>query len=175
MSLWHFAGLVGLFNLMTFGNGPVMVPMLQQHLVAGAGILTPDQLLYAFAIARVTPGQANTYVAAIGWMLYGWAGAILATIAIQLPGYLMLPLMRLWERFRHAARVRGFVRGLTATSVGLIFAATIEIGRDTLTGWVPVLVLALALLALEWRRWHPLAAIAGAGGVGLALRVAGLG
>ena len=108
-------------------------------------------------------------------MLYGWAGAVLSTVAIMLPGYLMLPLLRLWHRFRHAARVKGFVRGLTATSVGLIAAATIDIGRDTLTGWVPVLVLALALLALEWRRWHPPAALAGAGAAGIGMRLAGLG
>src|SRR5205085_1144298 len=81
--------LIALFNVMTFGNGPVMIPLLHTHLVEGSRILTEDQLLYAFTIARVTPGQANFYVVSIGYMLYGITGAIVATLAIILPGYIM--------------------------------------------------------------------------------------
>lgn len=40
-----------------------------------AGVLSLDHLLYAFAIARVIPGQASAYVAAIGYMLHGLRGA----------------------------------------------------------------------------------------------------
>ena len=36
MSLWTLALLIALYNLMTFGNGPVMIPLLQTHLVGGA-------------------------------------------------------------------------------------------------------------------------------------------
>ena len=59
MSFWKLALLIALFNVMTFGNGPVMIPLLQTHLVEGSRVLTQDQLLYAFTIARITPGQAN--------------------------------------------------------------------------------------------------------------------
>ena len=45
MSLWTLALLIALYNLMTFGNGPLMIPLLQTHLVGGAKILTEDQLL----------------------------------------------------------------------------------------------------------------------------------
>src|SRR6266852_7834169 len=94
MSLWRLTLLIALFNVMTFGNGPVMIPLLQNHLVEGSRVLTEDQLLYAFTIARVTPGQANFYVASIGYMLYGMPGAIVATLVIILPGYIMSPLRR---------------------------------------------------------------------------------
>ena len=61
-------------NMLTFGNGTVMAAILQQSLVERAHVLTNDQLLYAFALARVTPGQANLYVASIGYMLFGLPG-----------------------------------------------------------------------------------------------------
>jgi len=66
VSLLELCALVFTFNALTFGNGPAMIPLLQANLVDRRGVLSTDQLLYAFTIARVTPGQANTYVAAIG-------------------------------------------------------------------------------------------------------------
>ena len=133
MSLWKLALLIALFNLMTFGNGPVMIPLLHTHLVEGARILTEDQLLYAFTIARVTPGQANFYVVSIGYMLYGITGAIVATLAIILPGYIMIPLLHGYEHLRDSRWINGFTKGLTVTSVGLILAAVVQIARAELT------------------------------------------
>ncbi len=156
MSLLELCAVVFLYNAMTFGNGPVMVPLLQDDLVDGRGVLTTDQLLYAFTIARVTPGQANTYVAAIGYMLHGLVGALATTVAIVLPGYLMLPLLWGYQRLRGVHLIPAFTRGLTVASVGLIFAATLSIGRATLTGWVSLVVLAAALAMAQLLRWNPL-------------------
>src|SRR5439155_18420099 len=139
MSLWKLALLIALFNLMTFGNGPVMIPLLQTHLVGGAGVLTQDQLLYAFTIARVTPGQANLYVASIGYMLYGIPGAIIATLAIILPGYIMIPLLHGYEHLRHSRWIKSLTKGLTVTSVGLILASVVQIRSTQLNqsiSWV---------------------------------------
>ena len=138
MSLLGLVTLVLGFNLLTFGNGPVMVPLLQRHLVEQGGILSLDQFLYAYALGRATPGQANLYVAALGYMTYGWAGALATIAAIQLPGYLMLPLVRGYERFRDVRAVRGFTRGLTAVSVSLMLSVTWDIGRQTLSDAITV-------------------------------------
>jgi chromate transporter len=156
VSLLELCGVMFLYNAMTFGNGPVMVPLLQDDLVDRRGVLSTDQLLYAFTIARVTPGQANTYVAAIGYMLHGLVGALATTAAILLPGYLMLPLMWGYQRLRAVSVVPAFTRGLTVASVGLIFAATLTIGRRTLTGWVSLVVFAAALAMAQLLKWNPL-------------------
>jgi len=148
MSLPRLTFLIFLFNLLTFGNGPAMIPLLQKELVEKAGVLSLDQLLYAFAIARITPGQANVYVASIGYFLFGIVGAILATLVIQLPGYMMLPFMKFYERARSVRWVGGFTRGLTVASVGLIFAATLSIGFRTLTGLIPWIVFAVTLVMM---------------------------
>src|ERR1700730_13053119 len=149
MSLWKLALLITLFNLMTFGNGPVMIPLLQTHLVDGARVLTEDQLLYAFTIARVTPGQANFYVASIGYMLYGMPGAIVTTLAIIVPAYIMIPLLRGFEHLRDSRWINGFTKGLTVTSVGLILAAVVQISRDELTQPIAWLVLIAMLLMTQ--------------------------
>ena len=155
MSLPGLILLIFTFNLLTFGNGPAMIPMLQADLVDRTQVLSIEQLLYAFAIARVTPGQANVYVASIGYFLFGVAGAVLATLAIQLPGYLMLPFMKIYEKMRSNAWVGRFTRGLTVASVGLIFAATLSIGIKTLVEpvtWVVFVVTLLMIVLLKWNQ-----------------------
>jgi chromate transporter len=170
MSLLGLVILVLGFNLLTFGNGPVMVPLLQRHLVGAGGILSLDQFLYAYALGRATPGQANLYVAALGYMTYGWAGAVATIAAIQVPGYLMLPLVRGYERFRDVGAVRGFTRGLTAVSVSLMVSVTWDIGRDTLTDTITVIVFALTLGLIVVRHWNPLTAMCAAAALGAALK-----
>ena len=171
MSVPELFALFLTFNLLTFGSGPVMVPLLQRHLVDG-GALSLDQFLYAYAIGRLTPGQANLYVAAIGYMLQGWIGALAAVLAIQVPGYLALPLVKGYERFRHVGAVRGFTRGLTAVSIALMLTVTWEIGRQTLTGWIAWLVFLLTLGLILWRHWQPLPAMLAASAVGAGLEFA---
>jgi chromate transporter len=170
MSLWKLALLIALFNLMTFGNGPVMIPLLQTHLVEGSRVLTEDQLLYAFTIARVTPGQANFYVASIGYMVYGMPGAIVATVAIILPGYIMIPLLHGYEHLRESRWIKGFANGLTVTSVGLILAAVVQIARGSLTQPIAWVVLLATLVMTQLLKWNILAALAVASCLGLLLK-----
>jgi chromate transporter len=163
-----------LLNALTFGNGPALVPLMEERFVGEAGGLSIDQLLFAYAVARATPGPANAYVASVGFFLNGVLGAALAMVAIQLPGYLILPLLRLHDRFREVAAVGRFTRGLTATSVGLIFAATLGIGRTTITAPAPAVVFALAVVSTSILKWHPLVGLGLAALVGLVLHLAGL-
>ena len=119
MSLGAFLLMVLGFNTLALGNGPVMIPLFRRGLVEERVVLGTDQLLYAFAIAQVTPGQNNVYVASLGYMVHGLAGGLLAILVMVLPGYTMLLLLRGYESLRNAPRVRRFSRGLTAASVGL--------------------------------------------------------
>src|SRR5712672_3596232 len=170
MSLWKLALLIALFNLMTVGNGPVMIPLLQTHLVEGSRVLTQDQLLYAFTIARVTPGQANFYVASIGYMLYGMPGSIVATLAIILPGYIMIPLLHGYEHLRDSRWINGFTKGLTVTSVGLILAAVVQIARVELTQPIAWVVLLATLVMTQTLKWNILVALVAVTCLGLLLK-----
>jgi chromate transporter len=173
MTLLALVGVVLAFNLMTFGNGPVMIPLLQHELVDTRRVLTLDQLLYAFAIARATPGPANMYVAAIGYFLDGLPGAILTMLALILPGYLMVPFVRVYDRLRDRESVGAFVGGLTAASVGVIFAAIVGMARSSLTEVASWIVFGLALGLLAVPRVPALAAVALAALAGLGLRSLG--
>jgi chromate transporter len=138
--------------------------------VDDTGVLTQDQMLYAFTIGRVTPGQANVFIASIGYMLHGFVGAVFTTLVMLVPGYIVIPVMRGYERVRHWEWVAGFTKGLTVTSVGLILAAVVQISRGALTEHVAWVVLAATLLMTQALRWNAFVALGAASGLGLALK-----
>jgi chromate transport protein ChrA len=150
---------------MAFGNGVVMIPLVRESLVGG-GVVTEDQLLFAFTIAQVVPGQANLYVAGIGYLVFGVAAALASIVAINLPGYLMIPLVRRFERLGDLPAARGFIRGLTSTSVGLIFASTVSMAGRALNdpfGWSLFVATVVSLQFLRWNQFLSLGLISGLG------------
>lgn len=166
MSLGEFFLLVVTFNAIAMGNGPVMVPLFRRSLTEEHGVLSLDQLLYAFAIGQVTPGQTNLYAAALGYMLRGSPGVVVALAALVLPAYVIIPLARGYERLSRQPLLAAVTRGMTSASVGLILAATWSIGQQTLTtptAWIVVLLTAtLTYLA----RWPALLSLVTASAVG---------
>lgn len=155
-------------NVLSFGNGGVMVALLQHSLVQETHALSNDQLLYAFAIARVTPGPANLYVASIAYMLFGLPGAILSMVVIAAPGYLMVPLMGGYRHFQHNQAVHRLTRGLAATAVGVILATTWEVGKGSLAAPVSWVVFGVALALLLLTRLPTLVSLFVATGIGVA-------
>ena len=119
----------------------------------------------------MTPGQTNLYVASLGYMLFGLAGAFLAVVALILPAYAILPLVHGYERWSRRPLVRNFIRGLTSASVGLIFAATVAIGRQALVHPVAWVVLVLTGVLTYLLRWPPLLSLLAASGAGTLLAV----
>jgi chromate transporter len=173
VSLWDMLAQLAVANVLTFGNGTVMAAVLQNAFVQQAHVLTNEQLLYAFALARVTPGQANLYVASIAYMMFGLPGAALSMVVIALPSYLMIPLLRSYEFVRGNRAVRGLTRGLASTAVGLLLATTWNLSKDSLSGPVTWSVLGLGLVLLLFTRLPTLVSLLVATGFGLVLVVVG--
>ena len=175
MSLWEMLGSLMVASLSSFGNGTVMAAVLQRSFVQDAQALTNDQLLFAFALARVTPGQSNLYIAAIGYMMFGWAGSVLSMLAIILPSYLMLPMMSGYQRLRTISAVPRFTRGLASTAVGILLATTWNLSKDSLDAPVTWVVLAVALGLMLFTKLPTIVslALATALGVGIVLTVPG--
>jgi len=171
MSYTQFLLVVLTYNLLAFGNGSALLVLLQHRLVQDAGILNLDQFLYAYALGRITPGQNNLYLASIGYMIYGWLGALTAIAAIQVPGYLVLPVLKVYERVRHQRAVQGFIRGLTAASVGFMFTVALNIGREALIGIVPWVVFLATLGLVFLARRGLLFGMAAAAALGLVLKL----
>jgi chromate transporter len=171
MNLWEMLGSLMVASVSSFGNGTVMAAVLQRSFVQDARVLTNDQLLFAFALARVTPGQSNLYIASIGYMMFGWAGSILSMLAIALPSYLMLPMLSGYQRLRRISAVPRFTRGLASTAVGILIATSWSLSKDSLNPPVTWVVLGVALGLMVFTKLPTIVSLALATAAGVAIVV----
>jgi chromate transporter len=139
---------------LTFGSGLAIVPFLHQGVVVEHHWLTEDQFLDAVAMGLITPGPVVITATFIGYLVDGFRGAAIATVAIFLPIYLGVVIPGRWFiRHRDSPRLRGFVKGATAAAAGAIAGATIVLARgaivDLPTALIAVVALGLLLLKLK--------------------------
>jgi chromate transporter len=137
-------------GVVVFGSGYVLVAFLGSELVT-PGYLTEQQLLDAIAIGQLTPGPVFTTATFIGYLLAGIPGAVVATIGIFLPAFVLVGLSHpLLPRLRANQTISTAIDGLNAAAVGLIGASIVFLGRDAFfpDGSFDALAAALALGAL---------------------------
>jgi chromate transporter len=150
-----------------FGSGLAIVPFLREGVVEQKHWLTEQQFLDSVAMGLITPGPVVITATFIGYLVAGYAGAVVATVAIFIPIYLGVVLPGGWFiRHKDSPRVRGFVKGATAAAAGAIAGATIVLARGAIVDW-PTAVIAIGALAfvLRFKNREPvlvlIAAIAG--------------
>ena len=109
---------------LVFGGGHVVLPLLQE-LVGGQ--MSPDQFLTGYTAAQAVPGpmfSLASYLGAVLLLASPWWGALIATLAIFLPGFLLvLGLMEGWQWLSSRPTLAGTVAGINASVVGLLLAA----------------------------------------------------
>jgi chromate transporter len=148
------------FGLTLFGSGYLLVAYLQSALVDRLGLLTTAQLLEAIVIGEMTPGPLFTVSTAIGYLLAGGPGAVVATLAIFLPSFpLAMLLGRVMPRLSRSRTARELLRGLAAAVVGVMLAVAWTIGSRVITDLPGALIAAGAIAALRFTRLGPIALV----------------
>ncbi len=175
LTAWSGAKLVAVFltflklGLFSFGSGYVLYAFLYADFVQGLHWLTNKQLVDAIAIGQATPGPVFTTATFLGYLFAGVPGALLATLAIFLPGFILVPMLDRVVRFTdRRAWAGGFVSGANAAAVGLVGAVTVQVARGALVDWLTVLIATVAFgIIWKWPLASPAVIIAAAavGGV----------
>lgn len=108
-----------------FGSGYVLLAFLRADLTERWGWLTDQQLIDAVTIGQITPGPVFTTATFIGYLLGGWSGAVLATIAIFIPGFIFVAISQpLIPKLRNSRPLSGVLDGIVTASFGLMAAVT---------------------------------------------------
>ena len=112
---------------LVFGGGHVVLPLLQQQTVA-AGLVSSNDFLAGYGAAQAVPGPLFAFAAFLGWMMVQapnhWAGALLATVSIFLPGLLLvLAALPYWRALRARPSMTALLAGVNAAVVGLLATA----------------------------------------------------
>ena len=132
-----------------FGSGYVLLAFLQAEFVDRLHWLTERQLLDAVAVGQFTPGPLSSTATFIGFVVAGWWGAVVATIGIFLPGFILVALSEpLIPRLRRSPLFAAALDGVIAGSLALMAVVTWQLGKASIVDWATLAIISVSLIAL---------------------------
>ena len=139
-------------NSVSLAGGLAALPIMYHQIVDISGLMSGRMFMDGIALGQITPGPISITSTFLGYMLYGPVGAVVATIAMFAPSFLIL--IAVDPAFGALLGSRGFYRaslGIAASFVGLLAYVTGMFALDV--AWDPArLVLAAVALIALWRR-----------------------
>jgi chromate transporter len=165
---------------LVFGGGHVVLPLLSESVVA-PGWVDRDTFLAGYGAAQAVPGPLFAVAAHLGASLEpqpnGLLGAVVATVAIFLPSFLLVgAALPLWERLRRSSAVRGALAGASAAVIGLLIAALVDpLWISTVAHPADVGLAAAAFGVLVVLRAPPWAVVLVLAAAGQAMAIVGIG
>ena len=164
--------LLGLFFLkvgsLLFGSGMVLFAFIQRDVVSRYGWLTQQQLIDAIAVGQMTPGPVLSSATFIGYLVSGWPGALVATVAVFLPSFIIVSLMGPFiPRLRQSRIAQAFLKGVNAAVVALILTVSLVLFRSAIIDVWTVIILVAGLFILLRTKVDSFWLVLGGAAVGL--------
>lgn len=147
-------GLVFLkLGVVVFGSGYVLLAFLKADLVDRLHWISEPQLLDAVTAGQVTPGPLFATATFLGYLLHGFSGAAVATVAIFLPSFVLAGVVgALAGRMRRWKLASAFLDGVNAAAVAVMAYVAIALGRATLVDpWTWGIGIVSAVILLKFR------------------------
>ena len=143
---------------LTFGSGLVIVPFLEKGLVQQTGWLDAREFLVAVAVGMISPGPVVITATFVGYLVAGFWGALVSTVGIFLPSFLLILIVApILMRHRANRNVQGFVKGAYAAAIGTILGASVLLGKIAIGDWLTATIAVASLAALfRWKVSNPL-------------------
>lgn len=134
----------------SFGGGAVAY--LRSSLVTKNKWLDDKHFMELFSISQSLPGLNTTNMAILaGDRLRGWLGALAAVLGIILPGAILMTLAGVvYGMNNNRPLVAAGLKGVAAAAAGLLLATFLQLARKTLRGWLDVVFIAIAVVAVNW-------------------------
>lgn len=140
-----------------FGGGYGAIPFIKNEVCNIRPWLTPKEFLDGVALGQMTPGPIAITATFVGFKVMGIPGAIIATISIFLPSFLMLLiLVKIYKKISHNKYVISFFSGIKAAVVGILLSTGIFF---ITLNWldIPYAVFGvIALIALFFKKIEPI-------------------
>jgi chromate transporter len=126
-NLFTLALLMCKIDLFAFGGGFSSLPLMLQEIVNVRGWMDAKTFMDGIALGQVTPGPIVITATFVGYHLYGFVGAVAATIAIFTPSFVLLITGALFfDRLKQSPFFRSATTGALASFVGLLLYVTVK-------------------------------------------------
>ncbi|MCO7176337.1 chromate transporter [Sporolactobacillus kofuensis] len=152
-------------GILSFGGGPSGIPLIEAEVVKKYKWMSIEEFGNMVAIANALPGPINTKLAGyVGWKIKGWAGMLIALIAVILPTVvLMVVLLGFLAAFQNQRWVRGMTQAVLPV-VGILMAQltwSFMSSAQKGLGWIVSLILVvMSFILMEVIHIHPALLIA---------------
>ncbi len=147
--IFNLAVLMMRIDLFAFGGGFASVPLMLHEIVNVRGWLDSKTFMDGIALGQVTPGPIVITSTFVGYLIYGTAGAIVATVAIFTPSFLMvIAIIPVMDRLRTYVYFLRATRGILASFVGLLFFVTVKFALAVPWDVLRILLVCAAFAAL---------------------------
>ena len=144
-------------------GGTGNLPSIHADLLA-RGWATDRHFAEALAIGQISPGPNGLWVVCFGYLTYGVAGALMATLAIAIPPFFVLAVAALHRRIGDHPAMQGFVRGLGLAVSGIFLVVVVQLLQESGIDWRS-LSLVVAAMALGLTNRVPIPAVLGVAAV----------
>jgi chromate transporter len=116
-------------DLLAFGGGFASVPLMFHEVVEARSWMDGSTFLDGIVLGQFTPGPIVITATFVGYLVNGLLGALVATIAIFLPSFLLvIGVTPYFDRLRASPHFVKAVGGILCSFVGLLVTVTIRFG-----------------------------------------------
>lgn len=120
---------IGLF---TFGGGFAMIPLIEKEIVDDQKWIEKNKFLDTISLTQTVPGAIAINLAIfLGYKMLGLAGAIVATLGVALPSFLIISLIAIsFNQFKDNQIIQSAFQGIRPAVVALIAYASYKLAKN---------------------------------------------
>ena len=147
--LFDLAAMMLRIDLFAFGGGFASVPLMFHEVVEVRAWMDGQTFLNGIALGQITPGPIVITATFLGYMLYGLLGAVVATISVFLPSFVMvIGFTPYFDRLRNGAYFNKVISAILCSFVGLLLTVTFRFGSNISWDIPRALIAITAIVAL---------------------------
>jgi chromate transporter len=151
--LFQIAWLFLKTGLLSFGGAYASLVFVQRGAVAQYHWLSDGQLLDGVALSVATPGPFMLFTTFVGYIASGVIGAILATVFVFLPSFvLVMGGVHYIEKVRENRMIQAFLAGVSAAVVGVIAVVSLDLVPEALIDWLAIAIATIAFISISLLR-----------------------
>lgn len=158
-------------NLLGYGGGPAVVPLIKAEVVDTFSWMSAEEFGDALAIGNTLPGPIATKMSAyIGFKIGGVTGSVVALIGTVLPtALIMIALAGILINFKDSPVLKGMIKAVKPVVFVLFVLLAVEFlpfARPDKAGWLPFAIALVSFGMMYFLELHAAWAIFGALAIG---------
>ena len=150
--LFDLAAIMFRIDLFAFGGGFASVPLMFHEIVEVRSWIDGQTFINGIALGQITPGPIVITATFVGYILYGLVGAVVATMSVFLPSFLIVNgITPYFDRLRRSIYFSRTIDAILCSFVGLLLAVTFRFGSDISWDLPRALLATAAFVALLFK------------------------